>query len=143
MLKAMSEQHWPLVSSASIVEMHSPGFEPGSEGCAVQIIEVFVAATQSSTLMYLSPTDSHATNVTVSEQIHKLPNGTVVATGALYGLADITKNGRLQGSNPRPSQPVLLSGDGKTRDTCSICLTNPINTALLPCGHTALCECYS
>ncbi|EER07093.1 RING domain protein, putative [Perkinsus marinus ATCC 50983] len=99
MLKAMSEQHWPL------------------------IIEVFVAATQSSTLMYLSPTDSHATNVTVSEQIHKLPNGTVVATGALYGLADITKN-----------------GDGKTRDTCSICLTNPINTALLPCGHTALCS---
>ncbi|KAF4740696.1 hypothetical protein FOZ62_022845 [Perkinsus olseni] len=101
MLKAMSEQHWPLA------------------------IEVFVAATHSSTLMYLSAADAHATTLTVSEQIHKLPNGKVVATGALYGLADMTKNGESSGA--------------KSRDTCSICLTNPINTALLPCGHTALC----
>ncbi|KAF4668921.1 hypothetical protein FOZ61_005432 [Perkinsus olseni] len=102
MLKAMSEQHWPLV------------------------VEVFVAATHSSTLMYLSAADADATTLTVPEQIHKLPNGKVVATGALYGLADMTRNGEGSGA--------------KSRDTCSICLTIPINTALLPCGHTALCS---
>ncbi|KAF4671221.1 hypothetical protein FOL47_001667 [Perkinsus chesapeaki] len=103
-LKAMSQQRWPLV------------------------VEVFVAATQSGTMMYLTAADSNATAVRVSEQVHKLPNGTVVATGALYGLSEITKNNN--GS---------ANSSGLEQDRCSICLSNPINTALLPCGHTALC----
>lgn len=55
----------------------------------------------------------------------------------IYGL-DMGSSGIVDGETPSDATEVGMAEDGEGKE-CLICLTEPRNTLIMPCGHLCVC----